>query len=76
VIEDLNVDMEVNIQDLLILIAAWGNCPEGIDTDTTGACCLNQFMCEDWNEIACIVSNGTYFGDNTTCNEVDCPVTP
>ena len=70
--EDLNVDMEVNIQDLLILIAAWGDCPDGIDMSITGACCYSQFMCEPMTDVACAVTNGTYNGDDSVCEDIKC----
>ena len=70
---DLNRDHVVDIADLLLLIGAWGDCPDFIALDVTGACCPGQSsICWDMNEVACGVILGHYIGDNTFCDKVNC----
>lgn len=44
------------------------------DTLVTGACCLPDFTCEQQTDSACAALNGTYFGDDVSCDDeiVDC----
>lgn len=44
------------------------------DTLVTGACCLPDFTCEQQTDSACAALNGTYFGDDISCDDeiVDC----
>lgn len=44
------------------------------DTLITGACCLPDYTCEQKTDSACASLDGTYFGDNVTCDAdtVDC----
>ena len=74
--EDLNVDGWVDIQDLLVLIAAWGDCTQYTVPDVTGACCLSLYICDVMNEVVCGVRLGVYYGDNTTCEDVECSSPP
>jgi hypothetical protein len=69
--EDLNGDMVVDVADLLIVIGAWGDCSKYTLPNITGACC-GEFFCVERQEVACEILLGTYFGDNTTCDSVDC----
>ncbi len=38
----------------------------------TGACC-DDGACAVINEAACLALGGTYMGDDTDCNDADCP---
>jgi hypothetical protein len=68
--EDMNADMYVDVEDLIYLITEWGDCSVYAQPEVTGACCL--YMCDEFTEIGCNILNGTYFGDNSTCDSVDC----
>ncbi|MBC8522590.1 VCBS repeat-containing protein [PVC group bacterium] len=70
--EDLNRDLFVDIQDLLILIGSWGACPPYVIPNITGACCVPNSFCREITPVACAVLLGEYFGDNSTCDAVDC----
>ena len=70
--EDLNGDMVVDVTDLLIVIGAWGDCSKYTLPNITGACCMESAICLERYEVACEVLLGTYFGDNTTCDSVEC----
>ena len=72
VLEDLNVDFVVDINDLLFLIAVWGDCLDDMVSDVTGACCRSSSFCVNIREVACGVLSGQYIGDNTLCEDVDC----
>ncbi|MBI68629.1 MAG: hypothetical protein CMJ38_01135 [Phycisphaerae bacterium] len=69
--EDLNNDYEVDVDDLLILIQLWGECPEDAAVHAEGACCIGVF-CIDSSEVACHVRNGAYFGDGVPCEGQSC----
>jgi hypothetical protein len=70
--EDLNGDMVVDIADLLSLISYWGECSKYTLPNITGACCNSSSTCMEVYEIACEILLGTYFGDNTTGDSVEC----
>jgi hypothetical protein len=71
-LEDLDVDFVVDVIDLILLIADWGDCPEDMISDVTGACCREKNFCMNISEVACGVLSGQYMGDNTLCEDVDC----
>jgi len=70
--EDLNIDFEIDILDMLLLIGAWGDCPDTVVSEVDGACCVNAGICFQENEVACGVRYGVYYGDNVSCESVEC----
>ena len=72
---DFNRSDIVDIFDFLILLGRWGPCPPPLPTET-GACCLPFGSCIIFRELNCEMAMGTYLGDGTTCDGVDCNVFP
>lgn len=71
---DLNGDGVVNVADMLILLGNWGACPGG-GGDAFGACCYDDFTCNDrLTEAECNTTGGTFGGDYTSC--AICPQQP
>jgi len=69
---DLNNDGVVNVSDLLILLGAWGACPAALGGgDVEGACCIGE-TCSILTEADCEAANGTFGGECTTCDQVQC----
>jgi len=65
---DVDGDCCVSVSDLLAVVGAWGN-----DCTPIGACCLPEGGCAVISESHCATESGTYAGDNTTCESVNCP---
>ena len=65
---DVNDDCCVTVDDLLLLIAAWGQ-----DCTPTGACCLPGGGCIEVTELACTSSSGEWDGSYTSCETTYCP---
>ena len=63
-------DCCVNVTDILGVVAAWGN-----ECVPHGACCLQSGQCEDiYTEADCLLSDGIFFGPDTTCEVEQCYV--
>lgn len=59
----------VDVSDVLAVVNAWGN-----DCTPVGACCLPKGGCDDsTTEANCVMMDGNYFGDDTNCEQANCP---
>jgi len=65
---DVDGDCCVGIADLLQVIAAWGT-----ECVPTGSCCYIDGTCLETTEEACNQASGNYSGDDTTCDDTNCP---
>ncbi|NNM25905.1 MAG: hypothetical protein HKO59_07945 [Phycisphaerales bacterium] len=63
---DIDGDGMIGFFDLTYLLAEWGAC-------TTGACCFDDGRCEDATLEQCEAAGGIYQGDETDCDDVECP---
>jgi len=72
---DFDQSDEVDIFDFLMLLNHWGPCPPPLSTET-GACCSSFGPCFILGEITCELTYGTYLGDGTTCDDVNCDTLP
>lgn len=45
---------------------------QGEPSEQIGACCYDDGTCEEVSEFDCRTSGGTYQGDGTTCEDVEC----
>ncbi len=72
VIEDINGDGIVDVLDLLQVLSAWGPCG-GLPV---GACCLPSGDCEVINELECNLAKGQWYGPESDCETVSCPIPP
>ena len=65
---DVNGSCCVDVTDLLQVIGSWGN-----ECVVTGACCMGDSSCVELSDSACSSAGGSYFGDETTCDNTNCP---
>ena len=47
-----------------------------VDCGPLGACCLGHGRCNLLNANGCAVLDGEYQGDDTSCDQIDCPRPP
>ncbi len=65
---DVNGDCTVNVEDLLQVVAVWGQ-----DCTPVGACCIGDEGCFELTESHCTQEGGDYQGDESTCDSANCP---
>jgi hypothetical protein len=72
---DVDGDCCITVSDLLQIVNAWGN-----DCSPLGACCFadaGDYSCGMTNEANCLSAEGTWQGDNSSCDwnggSVSCP---
>ena len=58
----------VDVSDLLQLVSVWGT-----ECVITGACCLSDFNCLEVTYNDCLEMAGSFYGDDTTCANTNCP---
>ena len=70
-IGDINGDCCVDILDVLQIINRWDAAciPKGACCMSDGSGCL-----EDVNEVDCFEQNGIWHGEDSLCQDVDCPI--
>ncbi len=68
---DINGDCCVEILDVLQIINRWDS-----DCIPKGACCMQDGSgcIEEMNEVECNADNGIWFGEDSLCSDVFCPV--
>ncbi len=65
---DVNGDCTVNVEDLLQVVAVWGQ-----DCTPDGACCLGDGSCAEGSEATCLEMGGDWQGVDSLCASSSCP---
>ncbi len=65
---DVDGNCCADVDDLLLLIAAWG-----MDCTPIGACCLADGGCDEMSQAECEAMGGDWGGDDTACGSAGCP---
>ena len=65
---DVNGDCTVNVEDLLQVVAVWGQ-----DCTPEGACCLGDGSCSEGSEATCLEMGGDWQGVDSLCASSSCP---
>ena len=65
---DVDGNCCVDVSDLLAIVDGWGS-----ECIITGACCAGDSSCTELSENDCAAMGGSYFGDETTCANTNCP---
>lgn len=76
---DFNLDGYIDQNDLSAFDALYPSLPVWVSLSTfsvgcSGQCCLIGGLCTVLPENECLITGGTYRGDNTTCSTFPCPL--